>query len=351
MLVGVRLAGGDRGDGRGPHGGLGVPDQGRHAIRIDAPHSPERPERGDELFRARIVEHREQQRGDARVARLTEGLDGRHSNVLGGIVEPRDQGLEKARVRTLRENPHRLPPHLDRGVGEGLPEGLARLRVVDLYQADQRACPCGRVGGLEPGEQKVELPRLPESLETLDGRLANVGVEVLDGGLQQLFELGALHPGPLSAWGVRSLTRRACYRWPAVRTLALDYGRRRIGVAVSDPSGTLAQPLETIDARRTDVLSRVGALVEKHGVTRIVVGLPMHMDGREGPEAEEARAFGASVEGKTGVPVQFLDERWTTVEADRTLERVGVRSRNRKGKRDRIAAALLLRVFLEREGR
>ncbi len=133
-----------------------------------------------------------------------------------------------------------------------------------------------------------------------------------------------------------------------MRTLALDYGERRIGIAMSDPGGTLAQPLETVDARRTDPLLRIRQLVEENGVTRIVVGLPIHMDGHEGPEAEAARAFGSAVEAETSVPVHFLDERWTTVEADRTLEAAGVRSRSRKGKRDRIAATILLQTFLER---
>jgi putative Holliday junction resolvase len=119
-----------------------------------------------------------------------------------------------------------------------------------------------------------------------------------------------------------------------VRTLALDYGN-----------------LETIDARRTDPLSRIQKLVDEYGVTGIVIGLPIHMDGHEGPEAGEARAFGAAIESATSVSVHFLDERWTTVEADRTLETGGVRSRDRKGKRDRIAAALILQTFLERNAR
>jgi putative Holliday junction resolvase len=135
-----------------------------------------------------------------------------------------------------------------------------------------------------------------------------------------------------------------------MRILALDYGRRRIGVAVTDPSGSVAQPLETLDVRGPRAaLPRIAELTRTYEASRIVVGLPIHMDGREGPEAEAARAFGASVEAATNVPVEFLDERWTTVEADRLLSTAGVRERNRRGRRDRIAAAILLQTWLRRE--
>jgi putative Holliday junction resolvase len=79
-----------------------------------------------------------------------------------------------------------------------------------------------------------------------------------------------------------------------VRTLALDPGERRIGVAITDPTGVIPQPLETIETRRlasAEALERVAELVQRYAVTREVVGLPVHMDGREGPEAVAARAF------------------------------------------------------------
>jgi len=133
-----------------------------------------------------------------------------------------------------------------------------------------------------------------------------------------------------------------------VRTLALDYGERRIGVALSDPTGAIAQPLETIDARR-GALERIAELVVKHEVGQIVVGLPLHMNGRPGPEAERARAFGEKVRARANVPVDYLDERWTSLEAERVLEEGGVRKKEQRGRVDPIAAALLLRTWLARQ--
>ncbi len=136
----------------------------------------------------------------------------------------------------------------------------------------------------------------------------------------------------------------------AVRTLALDYGERRIGVAISDPTGAIAQPLETLagTAGGRDALERIAELVRTYEVTCVVVGLPLHMDGRAGPEAERARAFGERVRKRAGVEVEYLDERWTSLEAERALEEAGVSERKRRGRVDPIAAALLLRTWLER---
>jgi putative Holliday junction resolvase len=135
----------------------------------------------------------------------------------------------------------------------------------------------------------------------------------------------------------------------AVRTLALDYGERRIGVAISDPTGVIAQPLETISstAGGRDALERIAELVRKHEVDQIVVGLPLHMNGRAGPEADRARAFGERVRARAGVAVDYLDERWTSLEAERVLDEAGVRRREQRGRVDPIAAALLLRTWLE----
>ena len=96
--------------------------------------------------------------------------------------------------------------------------------------------------------------------------------------------------------------------------------------------------------------------MRSHEVSRIVIGLPLHMDGREGPEAEAARRFGADVGHATGLPVEFLDERWSSREAERVLRESGggrggddARGHRRdKGDVDRVAAALLLQTFLER---
>jgi putative Holliday junction resolvase len=133
--------------------------------------------------------------------------------------------------------------------------------------------------------------------------------------------------------------------------MALDYGERRVGVAVTDPTGVLAQPLETITRRAAEPdahLKRIDELVSEYEVGRIVVGLPLHMDGRAGPEAASARAFGAQIQQRTGIPVEFLDERWSSAEAEQLLGAAGVRARQRRGKVDPVAAALILQTYLRR---
>ena len=139
-----------------------------------------------------------------------------------------------------------------------------------------------------------------------------------------------------------------------MRTLGLDFGERRIGVAVTDPTGVLAQPLTTINrGHRGDGthLLRIAEIVTEFQVSRIVVGLPLHMDGREGPEAEAARAFGESVQERTGITVDFLDERWTSIEARRALSKVGGSRRKKQSAVDPVAAAILLRTYIERDAR
>jgi putative Holliday junction resolvase len=135
-----------------------------------------------------------------------------------------------------------------------------------------------------------------------------------------------------------------------MRVLALDPGERRIGVALSDPTGTLAQPLEVIERRGAGNrhLDRIADLVKEHAVERIVVGLPLHMDGRAGAEAENARRLGEAVAARTGLPIDFVDERWTTREAERTLRALGERGRRVRERADAVAAALVLRTWLDR---
>ncbi len=133
-----------------------------------------------------------------------------------------------------------------------------------------------------------------------------------------------------------------------MRTLALDFGERRIGVAVTDPTGILAQPLETIQRSRSGDdahLHRIAEIVTDYGVGRIVVGLPLHLDGRAGHEAERSRDFGEAVAQRTRVAVEFLDERWTTLEAKRVLKDAGAK---RLQQVDAVAAAIILRTYIER---
>jgi putative Holliday junction resolvase len=133
--------------------------------------------------------------------------------------------------------------------------------------------------------------------------------------------------------------------------MALDYGEARIGVALSDPTGMFAQPLETIPrARRGDAwLERIAALAAEHEVGCIVVGLPLSMAGHAGEAAARARAFGERVAQRTGVRVVYADERWTSREAERLLREAAVKPSRRRQSVDPIAAALILSAWLARQ--
>ena len=130
------------------------------------------------------------------------------------------------------------------------------------------------------------------------------------------------------------------------RVLALDHGSVRIGVAVSDAAGIAAHPRGYIDADGR-ALERVGALVAELDVDRIVVGLPVSLDGSEGPSAIAARAFAAEVAESTGLPTELADERFTTAIAERALIETGTRRDRRRRVRDGAAAAVLLQGWLE----
>lgn len=132
------------------------------------------------------------------------------------------------------------------------------------------------------------------------------------------------------------------------RILALDYGTKRIGVALSDELGWTAQPLETFERRTLDRdVVHIAALVESHSVERVVLGLPLQLDGREGPAVRAMREFTDKLEASLPVPVVLWDERMTTKAAEELLIAADVGRRKRKGIVDRIAAAILLRSYLE----
>src|SRR5690349_11945397 len=110
------------------------------------------------------------------------------------------------------------------------------------------------------------------------------------------------------------------------RVLALDVGQRRIGVAMSDSTGTLATPLTTINARVRDrAISQIVALVRTHDVAEVVVGWPLNMNGDAGPQAKQVRDFADVLEAALGHQVQLFDERLTTVVAEQILREMGVR--------------------------
>jgi putative Holliday junction resolvase len=138
------------------------------------------------------------------------------------------------------------------------------------------------------------------------------------------------------------------------RVLGLDWGTKRIGIAVSDPEARLAFPAGCLVSRGPESdLEALCSLVKEREITRIVVGLPIHMDGRTGPEAEAARRFAEALAQATGLPVEMQDERWTTREAELALPTSGGSKRRRGRRRERgaldaAAATILLRTYLER---
>ena len=131
----------------------------------------------------------------------------------------------------------------------------------------------------------------------------------------------------------------------AGRVLALDYGSVRIGVAVSDPLRIVATPLEVVPA--ADFERRLPDLLSEYRPTEIVVGFPIGLSGREGPAAEEARRFARQVADVSGVSVHLVDERFSTATAEAALLEGGVKRRSRRQNVDRVAAAVILRQFLD----
>ena len=129
--------------------------------------------------------------------------------------------------------------------------------------------------------------------------------------------------------------------------MALDHGSRRIGVAVSDPLGLTAQPYDTFEATDPEVLNRIAQTADDLGVTEIVVGLPVSLDGSEGPAAVAARVFADEVRAATRLPVTLHDERFSSVTAERVLLEGDVRRAKRKDVRDRVAAAVFLQSYLD----
>jgi putative Holliday junction resolvase len=133
-----------------------------------------------------------------------------------------------------------------------------------------------------------------------------------------------------------------------MRILGLDMGDRRIGVAMSDPTGILASPLSIIertsDGQAVDAILKV---VNEWGVERIIVGLPRSMDGHIGPQAEKVQVFTEMLRQHTAVPIEYRDERLTTVTAMRLKQEASTRRLDRKTRYDAMAAAIILQEYLD----
>lgn len=136
------------------------------------------------------------------------------------------------------------------------------------------------------------------------------------------------------------------------RTVAFDYGERRIGVAVSDPTRTIASPLTTLHRRagKRPPWPEIAQIVQEQEAEEAVIGLPLDLAGEEGAWAAEVRAFGDDLARRTGLPVHWVDERLTSVRAERAVRGMGLKKSQREEKEriDATAAALILEGWLAR---
>jgi putative Holliday junction resolvase len=132
------------------------------------------------------------------------------------------------------------------------------------------------------------------------------------------------------------------------RLLGVDYGSVRVGLAVSDADRIVASPLATYTRRNPDSDAEYfRTVVANEDVGGLIVGLPMHLDGREGLKAKEARAFAEWLREVTSLPLVMYDERFTTVHAESALWYAGLTHKRRKERRDRVAAQMLLQAYLD----
>lgn len=136
-----------------------------------------------------------------------------------------------------------------------------------------------------------------------------------------------------------------------MRVLAIDHGTKRVGLALSDETRTIAQPLEFLPAEPEDkLMGRLQAIIVEKNVGKVLVGVPRNMNGTYGPSAERSREFIASLKGLLTIPVKPWDERLTSVQANRFLIETGMRRQKRKEKVDQTAAAILLQSYLDSTG-
>ena len=135
------------------------------------------------------------------------------------------------------------------------------------------------------------------------------------------------------------------------RILALDFGSKTVGVAITDPLLITAQELETIVREKPSALRatlrRIVEVVEQYDVGQIVLGLPLNMNDEEGERVEATKDFAEQLRKRVDVPIDFIDERLTTIEADEILAEQGVPKSERKKVIDQVAAAIMLREYLD----
>lgn len=131
------------------------------------------------------------------------------------------------------------------------------------------------------------------------------------------------------------------------RVLGIDFGTKRVGLAISDGLGVLASPLDVVP--RESVVDVVKGIAIEMDIAKIVVGLPTALGGHEGPSADEARSLGKDLQNATDLPVVYHDERFTSRMAESALLSKGMKRRDRRQKVDKIAAAIILQDYLDNQ--
>ena len=133
------------------------------------------------------------------------------------------------------------------------------------------------------------------------------------------------------------------------RLLGIDYGTVRIGLALSDPTGTLASPLPFLENQSPkQVIAAITALIETHQITGLVIGMPRNMDGTYGPSAQKVKDFIAEMKKDISLPIQPIDERLTTAQASKQLSGIGLNQKQLRKKVDSSSASLILQQYLDR---
>jgi putative Holliday junction resolvase len=139
------------------------------------------------------------------------------------------------------------------------------------------------------------------------------------------------------------------------RLLGVDYGHVRIGLSMSDPLQIIASPLAMVQGSKNPVVAAknvsAGIMTKQHEIEQIIVGLPLHLNGKESERSSEVRAFAAALENHLGIPVRLFDERLTTVQAERLMKNAEMTRKERSSSIDCVSSTILLQSFLDLQGR
>ncbi len=133
----------------------------------------------------------------------------------------------------------------------------------------------------------------------------------------------------------------------SLRLLCIDYGEKRIGLAVSDPLQIIARPYDVLENSGTEVFQKINLIIKKEKIGRIVLGLPVNLVGNDTVKTAEVRRFAKQLQDSVSIPIAFWDERYTTDEANKILKRMGISARDGRKIIDKIAASIILKDYIE----